>query len=69
MWRLAGEAYAAYAERRRRSHGGHPRRLLADFLIGAHAQGVGSLLTRDLGIYRASFPHLAVIAPQGIASS
>lgn len=57
-WREAGLAFAAYAARRRASRMSHPRRLLADFVVGVHAASVGSLLTRDLGLYRVSFPQL-----------
>lgn len=61
VWRIAGQAYRAYAERRRRRDGG-PRRILADFLIGAHAAHQGyRLLTLDDRIYRAAFPRLPVI--------
>jgi predicted nucleic acid-binding protein len=42
VWLEAGRAYARYAKRRRRSVKEQPRRLLADFAIGAHA-----LLTAD----------------------
>lgn len=63
VWRRAGLAFAQYAERRRASGGGQPRRLLADFLIGAHAVDVGSLLTRDLGFYRRSFSGLQLWQP------
>lgn len=64
IWRRAGEAFAAYAERRRKETGTGPRRILADFLIGAHAAQVGALLTRDLGHYRTSFPELQLLAPE-----
>ena len=37
VWALAGTAYAAYRQRRAKSGGGEARRILADFLIGAHA--------------------------------
>ncbi|HKU66282.1 MAG TPA: PIN domain-containing protein, partial [Candidatus Baltobacteraceae bacterium] len=43
----AGAAYGTYARRGRSSGGGAPRRIIADFLIGAHAASVGSLVTRD----------------------
>jgi predicted nucleic acid-binding protein len=46
-WLEAGEAFAAYAQRRRRS-GEAPRRILADFVIGAHAlRQANQLLTAD----------------------
>jgi predicted nucleic acid-binding protein len=37
IWRLAGRAFQAYASRRRKQRDPGPRRILADFLIGAHA--------------------------------
>lgn len=62
MWRAAGAAYQTYAVRRRRHDGGGPRRLLADFLIGAHALGKGyPLLTFDDRIYRAAYPKLTLV--------
>jgi len=62
MWRLAGRAFQAYANRRRKQKSAEPRRLLADFLIGAHAVENGiALLTLDDGIYRAAFPKLRIV--------
>ena len=62
MWRLAGVAYQAYSVRRRKQAGGSPRRLLADFLIGAHALEKGyPLLTFDNRIYRSAFPKLPLV--------
>ena len=62
MWRVAGRAFQAYAKRRRKQRSGEPRRLLADFLIGAHAVENGfALLTLDDGIYRAAFPKLRIV--------
>jgi len=62
IWRSAGVAYQAYAARRRRQNAGGPRRLLADFLIGAHALEKGyQLLTFDDRIYRAAFPQLILV--------
>src|SRR5579863_4851552 len=37
IWRVAGRAFQHYSAVRRRQHGAGPRRILADFLIGAHA--------------------------------
>jgi predicted nucleic acid-binding protein len=61
-WRAAGAAFQSYAARRREQKGGEPRRILADFLIGAHALVNGyKLLTLDAGIYQASFPRLGIV--------
>jgi predicted nucleic acid-binding protein len=63
IWREAGRAFQKYATRRREQKGTQPRRLLADFLIGAHAWVKGySLLSLDAGMYRAAFPKLRVVA-------
>ena len=61
VWRSAGRAFERYAARRRK-HGGGPRRILADFLIGAHAlEGGHRLLTLDDHLYRAAFPALSLV--------
>ena len=61
VWRLAGRACQAYAERRRKHGDRGARRILADFIIGAHALAKGfRLLTLDEGLYRAAFPTLAI---------
>ncbi len=61
MWRAAGTAFQGYAARRRKRKGAEARRILADFVIGAHALVNGyKLLTLDAGIYQASFPRLAI---------
>ena len=63
VWRAAGEAYQTYAERRRRHPEPGPRRILADFVIGAHAVRYGChLLTLDTRIYRIAFPQLTLIS-------
>lgn len=62
IWRVAGNAFQRYANRRRKQKAGGPRRMLADFLIGAHALERGhGLLTLDDGIYRAAFPKLQIV--------
>jgi predicted nucleic acid-binding protein len=59
VWRRAGVAFQEYAARRKKQIGAAPRRLLADFLIGAHALENGyKLLTLDEGLYKAAFPRL-----------
>lgn len=61
IWRSAGTAFLGYAARRRKQSGAEARRILADFVIGAHALVNGyKLLTLDAGIYQASFPRLAI---------
>jgi predicted nucleic acid-binding protein len=61
IWRLAGRAFQAYAERRRKQRDVGARRILADFVIGAHAAANGCrLLTLDDRLYRSSFPTLAI---------
>jgi len=62
-WREAGRAYQGYVARRRTETGTHPRRILTDFLIGAHALVHNySLLTFDLRLFTAAFPALAIIS-------
>jgi predicted nucleic acid-binding protein len=61
IWRRAGVAFQGYAGRRKKQSGAEPRRLLGDFLIGAHALENGyKLLTLDGGLYRRAFPGLRV---------
>lgn len=61
VWRSAARAFHDYAERRRKQHNPDSRRILADFLIGAHAQTRGyRLLTLDERLYKAAFPTLTI---------
>ena len=61
IWRLAARSFSGYALRRRTKKVELPRRILADFLIGAHASVRRcSLLTLDHRLYRAAFPDLEV---------
>lgn len=56
---LAGRIWREY-----RKQGGLRSRILADFLIGSHAQSQATrLLSRDRGFYRKLFPALLVIDP------
>src|SRR5580692_2211424 len=62
IWREAGQRFAGYAVRRRSSREGAPRRLLADFIIGAHALlRADRLLTLDVSLYRRDFPELNIV--------
>jgi len=62
VWREAGLAFQEYAARRRKQKGTAPRRILAAFLIGAHAAVNGyRLLTLEEGLDRASFPKLLTV--------
>jgi predicted nucleic acid-binding protein len=61
IWRAGGAAYQTYVQRRVASTGLLPRRILTDFLIGAHAVVRGyKLLTLDRRIYEASFPGIRI---------
>ncbi len=54
VWERAGTAMGEYARRRR--GGALPRRVLADFLIGAHAEHHGlAVATFDRTVYEAAF--------------
>ncbi len=56
---LAADAWRIY-----RKQGGKRERVVADFLIGAHAALQGDrLLTRDRGFYRKYFKSLSILDP------
>jgi len=62
VWQEAGAAYAGYAERRRRAKADAPKRLLVDFIIGAHTVlKADRLLTLDAVRYKAAFPKLITL--------
>jgi len=59
MWLEAGKAYSRYVERRRRASEREPKRLLMDFIVGAHAfLNADRLLTLDRSRYSRDFPKL-----------
>jgi predicted nucleic acid-binding protein len=58
----AGKAFGEY-----RSAGGSRERVVADFLVGAHARAhADRLLTRDRGYYRRFFQGLPIIDPSAV---
>jgi predicted nucleic acid-binding protein len=62
IWRVAGRAFQSYVGRRKRSKEELPRRILADFFIGAHAAlDRYRLMTLDQRLYRAAFPKLEIL--------
>jgi len=62
LWTEAGLRFARYAARCRKSYGAIPRRLLADFLIGAHALvQADRLLTLDARVYHQDFPEIRLL--------
>lgn len=62
VWLEAGRAHRRYVERRRRSGAAEPKRLLADFIVGAHALlRADRLITLDRGRYEKDFPGLVLM--------
>jgi predicted nucleic acid-binding protein len=62
VWDETGRRFARYAIRRRQSFGKSPRRLLADFLIGAHALvQADRLFTFDPTVYQQDFPEVKLL--------
>ena len=60
----AASFLASRVWRRYRQQGGRKERILADFLIGAHAHVQTSrLMSRDRGFYRRMFPALRLLDP------
>jgi predicted nucleic acid-binding protein len=59
IWALAGRRYRQYSVRRRQFQPEPPRRILADFLVGAHALlQADQLITLDTNFYRTNYPEL-----------
>jgi predicted nucleic acid-binding protein len=63
VWREASLRFAKYAARRRAARGGGAKRLLADFIVGAHALiRSDRLFTLDRSCYARDFHDLEQIA-------
>ncbi len=64
VWLETGRRFSLYADRRRAAINEGPRRLLADFIIGAHAlMHADRLMTFDTALYRRNFPELPLLTP------
>ena len=62
VWIEAGRRFARYTKRRRGPAQDGPKRLLADFIIGAHAlTQADRLMTLDPKRYKQDFPELKLI--------
>lgn len=67
VWHTAGSRYGSYArDRKRQATDPGPRRILADFLVGAHAlhMGGGVLLTTDSRIFGVYFSEVRTVSPE-----
>jgi predicted nucleic acid-binding protein len=62
VWDETALRFADYANRRRKSGGGSPKRMLVDFIVGAHALlKAERFLTLDQGRYIKDFPELNLV--------
>ena len=62
IWRRAAKAYQDYSKRRKKQKQKEPKRILTDFVVGAHAyERKYALLTLDNRIFKAAFPRLKII--------
>ncbi len=69
-WLHAASAYRAYADRRQANGDGWPRRILADFMIGAHAElRADLLLTYNSSDFERMFPNMQVIVPPALGGA
>ena len=63
IWREVARGFADYAGRRQRSGGSEAKRLLVDFIVGAHALNrADRLISLDPSRYAQDFSGLAVIS-------
>lgn len=62
IWAAAGRSFQAYTIRRKKQQTDTRRRILTDFIIGAHAAENGfRLLTFDERIFKSAFPQLKIV--------
>jgi len=62
VWHETAARFGGYAIRRRKSGGGTPKRMLVDFIVGAHAMLMADrFLTLDQGRYIKDFPELHLV--------
>jgi predicted nucleic acid-binding protein len=62
-WLEVAKRFGKYVERRRRSNSQTSKRLLADFIVGAHALFKADLLfTLDSSRYKTDFPSLKLLS-------
>jgi predicted nucleic acid-binding protein len=62
VWVEAGRRFARYANQRRKTGQGEPKRLLTDFLVGSHALlQADRLMSLDPTRYRKYFPELKLV--------
>ena len=62
VWIETAARFAKYAARRRKSGGGSPKRMLADFFVGSHALlKADRFLTLDQDRYLRDFPELKLL--------
>jgi predicted nucleic acid-binding protein len=62
LWDEAALRFARYAERRQKSRGGSPKRMIVDFVVGAHALlRADCLFTLDRERYARDFPELPLV--------
>jgi predicted nucleic acid-binding protein len=62
VWHETATRFGDYASRRRKSGGGTPKRMLVDFIVGAHALLMADrFLTLDQGRYSKDFPELNLV--------
>jgi predicted nucleic acid-binding protein len=63
-WKEISQAYSKYCKQRRESKGGVSKRLVADFMIGAHAKmQADRLITLDKERYTKYFSGLKLVVP------